>query len=402
MNRISPLVAIFLTVLVDLIGFGIVIPLLPFYAEHFQAGPAVVTLLMASYSFMQFFASPVWGRLSDRYGRKPILLASLAGISLAYVWIGFAEGLWELFAARAVAGAMAGNIAAAQAYIADVTPPERRAQGMGLIGAAFGLGFILGPAIGGVLAGGNPQDPHVLAPALTSAALSFAAFLFALVFLEESLDSETRQKASHRTRPGRFSVLAAAWRDAELRLLVLLFFLATFTFAGLESTFALWSERVFGWGAQQNGYLFAYTGVLSAFVQGVLMQKLALWFGERRLLIQGAVALAIGLGVLPFVASLPLLLVSMALIAYGAGVTNPSLGSLISLAAGKTMRGGTLGVSQSAASLARILGPAFAGAIFALLGRNAPYVAGAAIMLVVLALAVRLLRRHGARTPDAA
>ncbi len=402
MNRLSPLVAIFLTVFVDLVGFGIVIPLLPFYAEHFQAGPEMVTLVMAIYSFMQFVFSPTWGWLSDRYGRKPILLVSLAGISLSYVWTGYADGLVELLAARALAGIMAGNISAAQAYIADVTPPERRAQGMGLIGAAFGLGFIVGPALGGVLAGADPHNPHVVAPALSSAALSLAALVFALVFLRESLAPEARREAALKPHAGRFALLAAAWRGGELRLLVVLFFLVSFAFAGLEATFAMWSERVFGWGATQNGYLFAYAGVLAVIVQGGLMRRLAATFGEKRLLIQGALALALGLALIPFARSLPLLLVAMALVAYGGGTSNPSLSSLISLAAAKTMRGGVLGISQSAASLARILGPAFAGAVFTLAGHNGPYVTGAAVMLLVLLLAIRLERRGALRATDAA
>ena len=402
MTRLSPLAAIFLTVFVDLVGFGIVIPLLPFYAEHFRAGPEMVTLVMAIYSLMQFFFSPVWGRLSDRYGRKPILLMSLLGISLSYVWTGLAGGLIELLAARALAGVMAGNISAAQAYIADVTPPERRAQGMGLIGAAFGLGFIVGPALGGVLAGPDPHNPHVLAPALSSAALSLLAFVFALVFLNESLGPEARRAAAAAGRPGRLTVLASAWRSDGLRLLVLLFFLVTFAFAGLEATFAMWSERVFGWGATQNGYLFAYAGVLAALVQGGLMRKLAALFGERRLLIQGALAFALGLGLIPFAHTLPLLLLAMALVAYGGGTSNPSLNSLISLAAARSARGTVLGVSQSAASLARILGPAFAGAVFTLAGRNGPYVVGALIMLFVLALSFRVAPRAAAEAGDGA
>ena len=183
---------------------------------------------------------------------------------------------------------------------------------------------------------------------------------------------------------------------------MVLFFLVTFAFAGLEATFAMWSERVFGWGATQNGYLFAYAGVLAVIVQGGLMRKLAATFGEKRLLIQGAFALALGLALIPFARSLPLLLIAMALVAYGGGTSNPSLNSLISLSAAKTMRGSVLGISQSAASLARILGPAFAGAVFTLAGRNGPYVAGAAVMLVVLVLAIRLERRGAVQATDAA
>jgi MFS transporter, DHA1 family, tetracycline resistance protein len=389
MRRWSPLVAIFLTVFVDLIGFGIVIPLLPFYAERFNASPAIVTLVMASYSFTQFIAAPFWGWLSDRWGRKPVLILSLAGIALSYVWIAFAGALWQLIAARLVAGAMAGNIAAAQAYIADVTPPEKRAQGMGLIGAAFGLGFIIGPALGGLLGGPDPHHPNFLGPPLTAAELSVVALLFAFAFLRESLDPEVR-RANARARPGRFAVIAAALKAPELRTLVILFFLVTFVFAGMESTFALWSERSFGWGAEQNGYIFAFTGILAALVQGVLIRPLVRRFGEAGLVLQGVVALGLGLALIAFTHSLVLLIVAMALLAYGAGVCNPSLSGLISLSAGKSSQGQVLGVSQSAASLARILGPAFAGAVFEIAGSAGPYVAGAAIMICVLALARNL------------
>ncbi|HYB08107.1 MAG TPA: MFS transporter [Alphaproteobacteria bacterium] len=399
MKRIDPLVAIFLTVFVDLIGFGIVIPLLPFYAEHFQASPRVVTLLMASYSLTQFVFAPVWGQLSDRYGRKTVLIVSLAGISAAYVWMGFAGALWELIAARGFAGAMAGNIAAAQAYIADVTGPEKRAQGMGVVGAAFGLGFIVGPALGGLLAGPDPSHPNFTVPALSSATLSLVALLLAALILKESLDPAARSAHSEIRRPGRFSSIAEALVKPELRILLVVFFLVTFVVAIMESTFALWSERSFGWGAAQNGYIFAYTGVVAAVVQGGLIRRLARQFGERRLVIQGVLSVGAGLALIPLVHTLPLLLVAMALIAYGMGVNNPSLSSLISLAAANDRRGGVLGVSQSAASLARIGGPAFAGVIFEAFGRNAPYVAGAAIMFAVLALALRMSRRTGS-TPS--
>jgi MFS transporter, DHA1 family, tetracycline resistance protein len=390
MRQISPLAAIFLTVFVDLVGFGVIVPLLPFYAEHFHASPLTVTLLMAIYSFMQFFSSPLWGRLSDRRGRKPVLLASLFGIALSYLWLAFASSLWALFAARGLAGVMAGNIAAAQAYVADVTPAERRAQGMGLIGAAFGLGFILGPAIGGLLAGADPAHPHFLGPGLMAAGLSSVALLFAAVSLKESLDPERRAKSATQPRLGRLALLAAGFSDRELRLSITLLFLVTFVFAGMESVFALWSERAFGWGAAQNGYVFAYTGILAALVQGGLMRHLARRFGESLLVLQGAVALGLGLLAIPFAHSLVPLLAAMALLAYGAGVSNPSLTSLISLKSKQEERGATLGVSQSATSLARILGPALAGLAFTSFGRSGPFLAGSAIMLGGLLLAIRL------------
>ncbi len=388
----GPLAAIFLTVFVDLVGFGVIVPLLPFYAEHYRASPQTVTLLMAVYSFTQFFAAPLWGRLSDRRGRKPVLMASLAGIALSYVWLAFAGSLWELFAARALAGVMAGNIAAAQAYVADVTPPEKRAQGMGLIGAAFGLGFILGPAIGGLLAGADPANPRLVAPGLAAAGLSFLALLLAGLWLRESLPSapDAERAAEPASALGRLAVLARGLGEPELRLAIVLLFLVTFVFAGMESIFALWSERTFGWGAAQNGYVFAYTGIFAALVQGGLIRRLARRFGEGRLVLHGALALGLGLLAIPYARSLPILLGAMALLAYGAGVSNPSLSSLISLRSAQGERGATLGIAQSASSLARILGPALAGLDFAVFGRNGPFFAGATVMLGALLLALFL------------
>jgi len=398
MKRIGPLLAIFLTVFIDLVGFGVIVPLLPFYGEHFHAQPLTVTLLMAIYSLTQFFSAPLWGRLSDLKGRKPVLMASILGILLSYIWLAFAGSLWGLFAARALAGAMAGNIAAAQAYIADVTPPEKRAHGMGLIGAAFGLGFIFGPAIGGLLGGGDPSHPNFVAPALTAAGLSLLAFVFAAVCLKESLAPQVRAMHGERRPLTRFAALGSAMRDPELRVMVLLLFLVTFVFAGMESTFALWSERNFGWGPRQNGYVFAYTGILAAMIQGGLIRRLAKRFGEAALVAQGAAALALGLLAIPLVHSLLPLLAAMLLLAYGVGVSNPSLSSLISLQAKEAERGVTLGVSQSASSLARVVGPAFAGIAFEIVGRSGPFLAGAAIMLAALFFARGLPARKAVNT----
>src|SRR5215813_4693934 len=186
---IRPMPVLFFIVFIDLVGFGVVIPLLPFHAERFGAAPDRVTLVMASYSLAQFFFAPLWGRLSDRFGRRPILLVSLVFSVASYLWLGFADALWMLYGARLLAGAGAGNIAAAQAYVADVTPPEGRAKGMGLIGAAFGLGFTVGPALGGLIAGSDPTTAAVARPAFVAAALSAAAFVGTLLFLRESLSA---------------------------------------------------------------------------------------------------------------------------------------------------------------------------------------------------------------------
>ena len=195
------MLALFLIVVVDLIGFGIIIPLLPFYGEHFQADPQTVGLLMASYSLAQFISAPIWGRMSDRAGRRPVLLMSLAGAALAYLWLAFADSLWMLFAARLLGGLMAGNISAAFAYMADITTKENRAKGMGLIGAAFGIGFILGPAIGGILAGSDPTTADFRNPALAAAGLSLLALVLGIFRLPESLSADVRARAAALATP---------------------------------------------------------------------------------------------------------------------------------------------------------------------------------------------------------
>lgn len=380
---------LFLIVFIDLLGFGVIIPLLPYYAQHFGAAPDKVTLMMAIYSLMQFFAAPIWGQLSDRYGRKPILLISMAGAAISYLCMGLASSLWMLFAARGFAGAMAGNIAAAQAYIADVTKPEDRAKGMGLIGAAFGLGLIFGPAMGGLLGGSDPVAPDFGTPFFVAAAISASAIVSGFFLLKESRSPGQRGAVKFPTIARRIRMLARAVTTPVLGVLVLQFFLVTFVFAGMESTFALWSERAFGWGPAQNGYLFAYAGVIAAGVQGGLIGHLTRRFGEARLVILGAVVLGIGMILITAAAhDLPVLLAAMAALALGAGLGNPSLSSLISRRTPADRQGSVLGIAQSASSLARIAGPAWAGAVFQHFGRNAPYLSGALAMVAGVALAV--------------
>ena len=384
---------LFFIVFIDLIGFGIIIPLLPFYGEFYQASPEMVGLLMATYSFTQFLAAPFWGRLSDRIGRRPVLLVSLAGASAAYVWLGLAESLWTLFAARAVGGFMAGNISAAFAYVADVTTRENRAKGMGTIGAAFGLGFIAGPAIGGILAGSDPVNADFQSPAFAAAALSVTALIMAIVTLKESLSAEIRQRLAQQPPKKRLAMFREALDRPVIGLLLLLTFLATFVFAGLESTFAMWSRRQFGWGPEQNGYLFAFIGLLSALIQGGLIGRLARRFGEARLVVQGAVALAIGIALIPFSTNVVVLVLAMSLAGYGFSVISPSLNSLISLQSSEDEQGGIMGVTRSASTMARFIGPAWAGLLFGGLGRDWPYFAGALIMVVVAFLGLRAIKK---------
>ncbi|HEY3917021.1 MAG TPA: MFS transporter [Stellaceae bacterium] len=385
---------LFLIVFIDLVGFGIVIPLLPYYALHFHASPMEVTTMMACYSFAQFFASPFWGRLSDRFGRKPIILVSLGCSVLSYLWLGMADALWMLFAARLLAGAGAGNISAAQAYITDTTAEENRAKGMGMIGAAFGLGFTLGPAIGGLLAGSDPTAATLARPAFAAAFMSALALVLAVILLKESLAPENRSTAA---RPGRWALAQDAFGRPGLRHLIILFFLTTTAFAGLESTFALWANSVFGWGPLQVGWIFFFVGLVLAAVQGGLVGRLTKRFGEARLATFGAVLLTLGLLGLPFSPDLAAILIVMALLSIGLGVLNPAVTSLVSRAAGAQERGGILGVNQSGQSLARILGPLIAGLVYSAAGRDAPYYVGAMIMAAVVAMAASVPRRERTR-----
>ncbi|MBT4934036.1 MAG: MFS transporter [Rhodospirillaceae bacterium] len=386
------MLTLFLIVFIDLVGFGIIIPLLPFFGEHFDASPAVIGLLMASYSLTQFIAAPFWGRASDRIGRRPVLLITLAGASASYVLLGFSNSLWMLFLARALGGFMAGNISTAFAYVADITTPENRTKGMGVIGAAFGLGFIAGPAIGGILAGPDPLNADYRTPSLAAAGLSAIALTMAFFLLKESLSDEIRKRIAEMPAKNRRQQFKSALAKPGVGLLIGLSFLATFVFAGMETTFAMWSERRMGWGPQQNGYLFAFVGILAALVQGGLVGRLAKRFGETNLVIQGASALALGMLLIPFTNSLATLLGAMVIVAYGFSIITPSLNSLISLQVASSEQGGVMGVGRSATTMARVIGPAWAGLMFSMLGMDWPYFGGAVVMTVVVLLGLRGLK----------
>jgi MFS transporter, DHA1 family, tetracycline resistance protein len=378
---------LFLIVFVDLVGFGLVIPLLPFYAERFGASPLQMTLLFAVYSLMSMVAAPVWGRLSDRVGRRPVLMASMAAAALAYLWLGLATDLWMVFAARAFAGICAGNIAAAQAYIADVTPPEKRARGMGMIGAAFGLGFIIGPVIGGLVAGNDLKTADLATPGFIAAGLSATALLGVLFLLRESLSTSSRGRETR----GRLAALTAALRQPMLGRLLAVFFLVILAFSGMETTFAWWAIDQFGWGPRPIGFVFFYVGLLSAAMQGGLIGPLTKRFGEERLMLGGLVLIGLGLLVLPFAREIPLLVVALTLLALGMGSMQPSLNSLISRRAAPERQGEVMGVAQSVGALSRVLGPIVAGALFSGLGRSSPFLWGALLVALALLTGWRLL-----------
>ena len=355
----SPLLVIFVTVFIDLIGFGIVIPVLPYYAEgtKFNATPSQVGLLFASYSVMQLIFSPVLGRLSDKYGRRPVLLVSLLGTSLGFFILGFANTLTLLFVGRIIDGISGGNISTAQAYIADVTTEENRAKGMGLIGAAFGLGFVFGPAIGGILSRWGVNVPFLFAGSL---ALANTVLLY--FTLPETVTADHPARVSAATGRG-WNQLFQSLRNPRLGYVLAIYFLGIVAFSIMTATFSLFMMFRLGYDAFHNGWVFAFVGIISAVIQGGLIATLVRKFGEPLLVIIGALLFSISLFAIPFVTpstGLLAILTIGAITSIGQAFMSPTLSSLASKSAGAAEQGTVLGVMQSVASLARAVGPSLA------------------------------------------
>ena len=358
----TPLIIIFVTIFIDLIGFGMVIPILPFYAssDQFKATPFEIGLLFSVYSWMQFVFSPILGRLSDRYGRKPILFISLLGSAVGYFVIGFANTLLLVFIGRIIGGITGGNISTAQAYIADVTTKENRAKGMGLFGAAFGLGFILGPALAGIL---SKYGVHV--PFYFAAALSLANAVALYFILPESIRPGAR--IAHEERKGNLAEIADFLREPKFRTITAIYVLLITAFSIMTYAFVLFTNFTFGYDAEQNGYLFAYVGFLAIIMQGGVFGMAAKAFGEARLVVFGCVMLVISLFAMPFSSpefgGLAGLLLVAALLSVGNAFASPALTSLASKYAGDHEQGKVMGVMQSGASLARAVGPTIGGVL---------------------------------------
>jgi len=393
----SHLTIIFLTVFIDLLGFGIVLPTLPYYAETYGASSLTVGLLSTSYSLMQFLFAPVWGRLSDLHGRRPLIMLSLTGSCLGFLIFGIANSLWLLFIGRMVAGIAGAIIPTTNAYIADVTTPETRAKGMGLVGAAFGLGFILGPAIGGLLAPFGYDKAPLLASALAGLNLLFAYFK-----LPESLKEDARKQAIHSRFD--FETLKDALSHPRIGLLLAVFFFATFAFSNMEATFALLNEHRYGLTARQTGYLFTVVGVIAAVVQGGLVGRVVKLFGETRCIVFGTLAMVFGLSLMPYAPNIPIYVFVIALFSLGAGINNPSLAGLLSRSSPADEQGGIMGIAQSLSSMGRILGPAWGGYTFDGFGLQWPFLTGGFFMAIAFLLSLKILSRkskHGAKHGDA-
>jgi DHA1 family tetracycline resistance protein-like MFS transporter len=394
--RKASLGTIFLTVFLDLLGFGMVIPFLPGVARHLGASDFVASLTGSVYSLMQFLLVPLWGRLSDRVGRRPVLLVSIAATAAGMVLLGAANSLALLFAARVFTGMATANIAVAQAYIADVTPPEGRARGMGLIGLAFGLGFIFGPFFGGMLARLPLAGRPGALPAFVAAGLSLVNLAMATITLPESLSVELRGKVkSHRASPFDLTGLKQAFAHPSVGRAIGINFLVVFWFAGMEQTFRLFTDDAFHMSDAATGGMFGLVGIVAAIVQGGLIGRLTRKFGEVRLLTSGLLIQALGfalLGLSPRVAFSPhgALALSCILIAAGSGLTTPSVSSYVSRSADPEVQGLMLGTLQSLSALARVLGPAVGGLLYQALAPPAPYLAGALGLAAAAWLSLRL------------
>jgi MFS transporter, DHA1 family, tetracycline resistance protein len=388
MKRKPSILVIFLSVFIDLIGFGIVLPLLPGYAEDnfrpdFSAKGFVIGAIIASFSAMQFFFAPLWGRFSDRIGRRPVMLISNLGAAGSYALFAVAcslsgtTGLVWILISRIFAGICGANLSVASAYIADISPPEKRTARMGLIGMAFGLGFIFGPALGAF----SIEIFHSKqAPGWVAASFCAANFILGWFILGESRQQNSAPVAP-RPKMNQWSHTLA---QPKLGLLILIFFFATFCFTCFESTFPLLARHQFAVGEKslnnRIGYLFTYAGIIAALVQGVI-GRLVKKFGEPKLIFISLIIFAIGLAALPFQTHLPGILIVIALLAIGSGLNRPPVFGMISLSSSPHEQGANLGVAQSFGSLARILGPIFASTLF-FVKPSLPYVICGGIALL--------------------
>jgi DHA1 family tetracycline resistance protein-like MFS transporter len=408
------LAVLFSVVFINLVGFGLVVPLLPFFAQSLKAEAWQITLMFSAYSLGQFFAEPFWGRLSDRIGRKPVLLITLVANAVGYLALAFVPNIWLAIAVRLFTGLGAGNISTVQGYVADITPPEQRAGRMGLIGAAFGLGFIVGPGLGGLLT--QPQLGHIgyQLPIFTAAALAALAAVGVVVFLKES-----RAKADPAAPRPRF---LAGLHDARANpvvsrvLLVTLVYMAGFS--AMESVFGLWAEDRYAWNALEVGLSFMIVGIVSTLNQGFFAGRLAKRFGEARVLAFGmllfgaslvaqvaapvawfpAVSLDIGAWTLP-VAQGWIIPIVMAVGACGMSLAMPNISALISRSTPPDRQGAMLGLNMASGSIARIFGPMAAGALFSALGHDWPFLVGAALTVPAALMAInagRAFRKHQA------
>lgn len=385
---------LFLTMFIVMVGFGVIMPILPFYAENMGATATHLGLLFASYSIVQFFFSPVWGQMSDRVGRKPMILVGLLGFGLSFLLFGLATSLWMLFAARILGGILsAATLPTVMAYIADTTDTKARGGGMGILGAAMGMGITFGPVIGGFLGEYSPSLPFYF-----SAGLALAVAIFAFFFLPESLSVAARQRARSAVRQrSSLSEVVTALRG-PIGFVLLLAFLASFASANLEGTFALFSQAHLGFGEAEMGLVFGVMGVVMALTQGLLVGRFINRWGEERMIQVGLVSSAVGFIFFLATFNMLSLLVVMALMGVGNAAMRPAVNSLASKLVPPEEQGSAMGVVNSYNSLGRIFGPVVGGVIFDVLGYQWPYIVGSVLFFLILGLSFPLFSRNRART----
>jgi DHA1 family tetracycline resistance protein-like MFS transporter len=372
-----PLLIIFLTIFVNLVGFGIIIPLLPFYAETFGASPLVIGLLFAMFSLCQLIASPILGDLSDRYGRRPVLVFSLAGTVVSFVMLALAQSIAMLFLARIVDGLSGGNISTARAYVADITEPQDRARAYGILGAAFGLGFIFGPALSGLLA-----RVSYTAPIWAAAVLTLLATLMAWLWLPETV---------HRVHAGTgnpLRYLPELIRRPLVRRILAIDFVYWFALAIFQTTFGLFVAARFGFDAVATGYFFAAFGLLGVVVQGGFIRPIVRRVGDKTTFLAGLVFGAIGLAAAAVTHSVPVFALTLLPLALGMGFGMPTISSLVSRSAGAHEQGRVQGAANAIESLSRTLGPVWGAAVLQRYGDSSPYLSAAVFFLVTLAMTV--------------
>lgn len=390
--RKASLLIIFLSVFIDLVGFGIVLPLVPVYSERFGASGFLIGLIFASYSLMQFVCGPVWGRISDRIGRRPVILLSNLGACGSYALFAYgstrqdSSALMWIMISRVFAGICGANLSVASAYIADVSPPEKRSKGMGLIGMAFGFGFILGPAIGALSL--SSLGDH--GPGLLAACLCGFNFFFGLFLLGESRKPDSEAADANRPRFGQWGTVL---KRPVVGRLIGIYFLATVCFSCFESTFSLVlvSSESFGFELKHVGYLFAYAGLIGAIVQGGMIGRLVKKYGEVRIIVVSLFVVAAGMVAMPLAGTLATLLVALTIFSVGSGMNRPPVFGLISLRTPADEQGATMGVTQGVGSLARIIGPLFAATLNAQYS-GLPYYICAGVAFLAACLAVTFLK----------
>ena len=390
MKNFPAVATVLLTVFIDLLSFGIILPLLPSFSVNvLHMNEFLIGLIAGVFSLMQFFFNPVWGSLSDRLGRKPIITISLAGsvlsnLLLAFVFSGIIYSVLIFILSRAFAGVFAANISAAQAVISDVTPPEKRTKGMGMVSAAFALGFVFGPAIGGILS----ENYGYSFPVFISAALSFIALLMSVFFLKETLPEDVRKKNRDlKKKINSFDLkkITALVKNKSFGKYIIIFFVSVFSFSNIFGTLQLFSERKEGLNLSQQeiGYLFSFMGIIGVIVQLFLLKLFDRLFGEEKTLLMGCLLAMTGLGLIGFSESLIFLLIVIAVMSVGNGLNNTVAVSLLSQKINRDEQGTVLGVNQSLSSLARFLGPVWGGFVYQYLGYKFPFITGGVFMFLI-------------------